>query len=273
MSYTAILAADKSIIPYRKELNAITGGVTSSILLQQVSYWWVKSGRKSFYKFIEPCAHEKYSAGDSWTEELGFTRKEFVTAIKRLESAGLVSKKTNSSRVTAYTLHEDYLNDAMNNIYKGESKGFTKSTKGDLPKVQKGFTKSTKGDLPLYTETNSETTHKEPLSSKPDYAEKILEHLNLKAGRSYRPVPSNIKLIQARLSEGNKPQDLIAVINRKCAEWLDDPKFAQYLRPSTLFNATKFNDYVGQLDSPLPAKSSQRSSQPDIDFNSTGWMR
>lgn len=114
---------------------------------------------------------------------------------------------------------------------------------------------------------------KEPLSSKPDYAEKILEHLNLKAGRSYRPVPSNIKLIQARLSEGNKPQDLIAVINRKCAEWLDDPKFSQYLRPSTLFNATKFNDYVGQLDSPLPAKSSQRSSQPDIDFNSTGWMR
>lgn len=129
------------------------------------------------------------------------------------------------------------------------------------------------GNCPDNSKANNSVSNKEPLSSKHDIAEKILEHLNLKAGRSYRPVPSNIKLIQARLSEGNKPQDLIAVINRKCAEWLDDPKFAQYLRPSTLFNATKFNDYVGQLDSPLPARSSQRSSQPDIDFNSTGWMR
>ena len=109
------------------------------------------------------------------------------------------------------------------------------------------------------TRLNTTSNNKDSLSSKPDYAEKILEHLNLKAGRSYRPVPSNIKLIQARLSEGNKPQDLIAVINRKCLEWLDDPKMAQFLRPSTLFNATKFNDYVGQLDSPLPAKSSGSS--------------
>ena len=54
-------------------------------------------------------------------------------------------------------------------------------------------------------------------------------------------------------------QDLIAVIDRKCLEWLDDPKFSQYLRPSTLFNAEKFNAYVGQLDSPLPAKPSSQS--------------
>ena len=71
--------------------------------------------------------------------------------------------------------------------------------------------------------------------------------------------------------KGATPQDLIAVINRKCLEWLDDPKFSQYLRPSTLFNATKFNDYVGQLDTPLPAKGSQKQGHPDIDFNSTGW--
>ena len=49
-------------------------------------------------------------------------------------------------------------------------------------------------------------------------------------------------------------QDLIAVVDRKCLEWLDDPKFSQYLRPSTLFNAEKFNAYIGQLGTPLPAK-------------------
>lgn len=114
---------------------------------------------------------------------------------------------------------------------------------------------------------------KEPLSSKPDIAEKVIQYLNDKTGSKFRATPSHTKFIDARIAEGATPQDLIAVINRKCLEWLDDPKFAQYLRPSTLFNATKFNDYVGQLDTPLPAKGLQKSGQPDIDFNSTGWMR
>ena len=94
MSYSSMLANDQNIIPYRKELNAITGGVTATILLQQVSYWWKKSGSQPFYKFIQPCKHEKYHDGDSWTEELGFSRKEFLTAIKKLEDAGLVKKRT-----------------------------------------------------------------------------------------------------------------------------------------------------------------------------------
>lgn len=114
---------------------------------------------------------------------------------------------------------------------------------------------------------------KEPLSSKPDIAEKVIQYLNDKTGSKFRATPSHTKFIDARIAEGATPQDLIAVINRKCLEWLDDPKFSQYLRPSTLFNATKFNDYVGQLDTPLPAKRSQKQGHPDIDFNSTGWLR
>lgn len=102
---------------------------------------------------------------------------------------------------------------------------------------------------------------KEPLSSKPDVAEKIIQYLNDKTGRKYRAVPSQTKFIEARIAEGATLQDLIAVINRKCMEWLDDPKFAQYLRPSTLFNAEKFNTYIGQLDAPLPAKSSGSSHE------------
>ncbi|HUH56941.1 MAG TPA: conserved phage C-terminal domain-containing protein [Pseudomonadales bacterium] len=102
---------------------------------------------------------------------------------------------------------------------------------------------------------------KEPLSSKPDIAEKIIQYLNDKTGRKYRAVPSQTKFIEARIAEGATLQDLIAVINRKCLEWLDDPKFAQYLRPSTLFNAEKFNTYIGQLDAPLPAKSSGSSHE------------
>lgn len=126
---------------------------------------------------------------------------------------------------------------------------------------------------PDNSKANNSVINKEPLSSKPDIAEKVIQYLNDKTGRSFRAVPSQTKFIEARIAEGATLQDLIAVINRKCLEWLDDPKFAQYLRPSTLFNAEKFNTYIGQLDAPLPAKGLQKSGQPDIDFNSTGWMR
>ena len=88
-----IIADDITLIPYRPSLNNITGGVLSTIILQQVLYWWKKSGRKQFYKFRDKCNHALYSEGDSWLEELGFTRYEFDTALKRI---GFKLGKTNN---------------------------------------------------------------------------------------------------------------------------------------------------------------------------------
>ena len=79
-----ILADDKNIIAYRPELNKITGSVTATILLQQILYWWHKNGKKKFFKFRAPCKHELYKEGDSWCEELGFTEREFDSALKRI---------------------------------------------------------------------------------------------------------------------------------------------------------------------------------------------
>ena len=102
---------------------------------------------------------------------------------------------------------------------------------------------------------------KEPLSSKHDIAEKVIQHLNDKTGRNFKVATTNTRLINARLKEGATPTDLIAVINRKCDEWLNDPAMAQYLRPATLFNAEKFNGYVGQLGSPMPARRANGASK------------
>ncbi|QGZ66300.1 conserved phage C-terminal domain-containing protein [Paraburkholderia acidisoli] len=85
------------------------------------------------------------------------------------------------------------------------------------------------------------------MSGEPDVAKAILAHLNEKSGRSYKPVESNLKLIRARLKEGATEADCVAVIDAKTDEWLNDEKWSQYLRPETLFNATKFASYVGQL--------------------------
>lgn len=106
------------------------------------------------------------------------------------------------------------------------------------------------------------------LSSKPDIALKVIQHLNDKTGSKFRATKTNTKFIDARIAEGATPTDLIAVINRKCLEWLDNPEMRQYLRPSTLFNAEKFNTYVGQLDSPLPVK---RQAKQDHMSRHTGF--
>lgn len=100
-------------------------------------------------------------------------------------------------------------------------------------------------------ETEGET-EAEYLSGKPDEAEQILDHLNAKANRDYRHVQSNMKLIRARLTEGATPTEMRAVIDLKVTEWAKNPKMAQYLRPDTLFNATKFAQYVGQLKAGVP---------------------
>lgn len=75
----------------------------------------------------------------------------------------------------------------------------------------------------------------------------VLQFLNEKAGRAYQPTEPNLKLIVGRLKEGATVQQCRQVIAKKTREWSIKPDMAEYLRPATLFNATKFAQYVGEL--------------------------
>ena len=96
------------------------------------------------------------------------------------------------------------------------------------------------------------------MPSKLDGGKNILHHLNIVTGKAFKPVASNLKLITARLKEGHTEAEIIAVIDRKCSEWMHDDKMKQYLRPSTLFNAEKFNAYVGELGVETPEQARER---------------
>lgn len=75
---------DLSAIPYQRRYRSFCKSVTATILFQQIMYRWKKNGEKPFYKFISPCGHKAYKKGDSWQEELGFSLREFESAIKRI---------------------------------------------------------------------------------------------------------------------------------------------------------------------------------------------
>lgn len=93
---------------------------------------------------------------------------------------------------------------------------------------------------------NDAPTKPEKVQTKPQ-AIKVLEFLNSKANRNYRPTEVNLSLIQARLKEGYTTQDCFSVIAKKCREWMGDDKMSEYLRPATLFNREKFNQYIGEI--------------------------
>ncbi len=78
-------------------------------------------------------------------------------------------------------------------------------------------------------------------------AVEVLEFLNQKASRNYRSVEENLRFIRARLNTCSVA-DLKGVIARKTREWLNT-EHAKYLRPATLFNATKFEQYIGEQGS------------------------
>lgn len=79
-------------------------------------------------------------------------------------------------------------------------------------------------------------------------ATEILDHLNQVAGTKFQPVPANLNLIAARLREGFTVDKVKAVVNRQHREW-GASDMRKYLRPETLFNATKFAGYAGQAES------------------------
>jgi len=81
-------------------------------------------------------------------------------------------------------------------------------------------------------------------------ARRVLIFLNEKADRRFEPVAANLDLIVARLKQGATEDDCRAVIAAKCREWLADPEKAVWVRPSTLFRASNFAQYKGQLGAP-----------------------
>lgn len=71
----------------------------------------------------------------------------------------------------------------------------------------------------------------------------IVAYLNEKAGTKYRVSSAKTKtLIHARLADGFTLEDFKAVIDKKCADWMNTD-YQQYLRPETLFG-TKFEGYL-----------------------------
>lgn len=93
-----------------------------------------------------------------------------------------------------------------------------------------------------------DTEVKDPMS-KPSVIDgrvkQVIDLLNDLTGAKYKAsTKSHAENIRGRLDDGHSVDDLKMVVRHKCSEWLSDKSMSQYLRPSTLFQAGKFNGYL-----------------------------
>ena len=92
----------------------------------------------------------------------------------------------------------------------------------------------------------------------------VIGYLNSVAGASY---PDNdvdsVHLISDLAHAGYTEADMRAVIDKKCADWLGDPKIEQSLRPRTLFNMKNFKDYLNQPSTAVREKKRKAQKLTD----------
>ncbi len=84
-------------------------------------------------------------------------------------------------------------------------------------------------------------------------AEIILAFLNERTGKHFQARHPNgdptkaLQLVQVLIEKGYTELNLRQVVANRCLKWRNDPKMAEFLRPETLFRASNFESYFGEL--------------------------
>ncbi|MED2749524.1 conserved phage C-terminal domain-containing protein [Bacillus thuringiensis] len=100
--------------------------------------------------------------------------------------------------------------------------------------------------------------------------QEILDYLNEKADKNFNPkAESHKKLIRARWNEGYTVENFKTVINNKVSQWLgkfdkEGKPLEQYLRPSTLFSLSHFDNYLNETVSKPKSNQQQYGNHIDI---------
>lgn len=154
--------------------------------------------------------------------ETGLSGQQIRTALNKLKSTGeITSKTTNRYSVISIKNWDMYQFDN-----KQDNKQITNKQQTNNKQI---------------TTNNNDKNEENEKESK-----YVIEYLNQQTNYNYKFVDKNIKLVSNRLKEYSK-EELLAMIDYKCSEWLQDERFKKYLRPATLFNASKCADYIAQL--------------------------
>ncbi|BDZ30601.1 phage replisome organizer N-terminal domain-containing protein [Lactiplantibacillus sp. WILCCON 0030] len=104
---------------------------------------------------------------------------------------------------------------------------------------------ATESDSESDSETESDSKEHGPATAEHFDWQTVIDYLNEKTGKRFKHTDSNKRLVVARHKDGGYTvDDMKQVIDNQCAAWLTNPNMNQYLRPATLFRASKFEGYL-----------------------------
>jgi uncharacterized phage protein (TIGR02220 family) len=90
-----------------------------------------------------------------------------------------------------------------------------------------------------------------------DQAKQVLKHLNQVTGSRYQPAKGTLENIRARLREQHSVAELCLVADYKQVHWGATAAMAEFLRPATLYQPSKFEGYL------LSASKWDKSGRPE----------
>jgi uncharacterized phage protein (TIGR02220 family)/predicted phage replisome organizer len=170
-------------------------------------------------------------------DELDFEESTVILALQALENLNMIVTDSGFFSIAGW---QEYQNiDGMDKIR--EQNRIRQANFKQRQKLLKGNVT----DNVTVTEGNAtEEDIEEDKDKEKEIYISVVSYLNEKAGTAYKHTTAKTKsAIKARISEGFKLDDFKTVIDKKCAEWIGDPKMEKYLRPETLFGP-KFEGYL-----------------------------
>lgn len=168
-----------------------------------------------------------WASNDYFAKLYGVNSKSIQRWIKNLEDQGYISREV---------------------FYKKGTKEIERRNirLNTTPHLKNKVTPHLKNEADNTTSINKNHSEAEPKEDSIHY-KKIINFLNEKAGRDFKDVEGNRKLIRARIHDGYSEHDFALVIDFKCKQWLNDEKMEKYLRPGTLFGSSKkFDQYLDE---------------------------
>lgn len=215
-------------------------GLNAAILLQQLHFRsLISNNTRDGYKWV-------YKTYEEWRdEEFPFWSADTVKrAMRKLEDEGYVISTSAYNRMKMdktkwYRI--DYSKCFVPTGHFAPSEG-AKCTDGEMQNAP-----CDEGKMPLAIPKEIKSIKNSNVEHELNIVSEIINYLNSKANKSFKSKSSSAKkFISGRLRDGYTLNDFKRVVDVKVAQWLNNPEMNAYLRPSTLFSATNFENYLNE---------------------------
>ncbi len=246
-------------------------GVHAAIILENIGYW-VRRSEANEANFHDGY-YWTYNSKKAIAELFPYlTERQTAFALQKLIDAGLVLtgnyNKSPHDRTLWYTL-SDIGKSILQNCQM-ETTNLSNGTYkfvGPIPNINTNINTNVNTNN-ILCRAEAPTAPPETQESKLNaQADEVIAYLNEKAGKHYRTVESTRCILRGRFRDGFTVADCKKVVDNKVSEW-KGTEMEKYLRPSTLFQALKFDGYLNQT----PAKGKNRIDPSEYETGKDiGW--